>query len=161
MSELTIFYSEIISNNPLNGVVPQPEIHVLPKIKTFKENNIINVSNSGKDLLSLAKSGSIKGEFQFKSDGQVISFRGCCFDTGNNSNLDHFVILDKETSVGYKPLLFTFNITNRDLYKKYNINNNYIQVFDHAILSNHVFNDLYFYALILKVQKYYKVQIQN
>lgn len=163
MSELTIFYSEIIPNNPfLNGVVPQPEIHVLPKIKTFKENNIINVSNSGKDLLSLAKLGSIKGEFQFKSDGQVISFRGCCFDTGNNSNLDHFVILDKETSVGYKPLLAaTFNVINRGLYKKYDINDNYIQVFDHAILSNHVFNEPILLCFDSKSSKYYKVKIQN
>jgi len=163
MSELTIFYSEIIPNNPfLSAVVPQPEIRVLPKIKTFKENNIINVSNSGKELLSLAYSGNIKGELHFDSDGQAISFKGCCFDTGNNSNLDHFVIFDKETSGGYKPLLAaTFNVINSDIYKKYNINDNYIHVFDHAILSNHVFNEPILLCFDLKSSKYFKVKIQS
>jgi len=159
IAELAVYYSEFIPQNPFLRILhPKPETGILPKIKTFKNNKIINVCNSQLKLVNPTKINHVKGDFSYRSDGENIFFSGYSFNTHDKTLFDHLIMYEKNTDGVYKPFLSaTFNKTNKSFSEKCKVDNNSLVAFDHSISFEHTFVDPILCAVDLDNRKLYKI----
>ncbi|MBT3636935.1 MAG: hypothetical protein HN531_08345 [Opitutae bacterium] len=159
IAQLAIYYSEIIPQNPFLKVLhPKPEIGILPKIKTFKNNNLITVCKSQITSVNPIEINHVDGNFSYRSDGKNISFTGYSYNAHEKNFFDHLIMYDKNIEGDYKPLLSaTFNKTNKSFSEKCNVDNKSLVAFDHSISFVHTFVDPILCAVDLDNSIIYKI----
>ena len=160
IAESAIYFANIIPNNPfLRVATNKPKINLLPKLNTFIDNNLVNAYDPKLFSLDLNNSESIKGSFNHQSDGSSISFNGFAQNPIHDSNLNHIIIFDLDSSNNYKPVLATsFNKTNKIFSKNKNLSIETYTSFDHSISSDIKFKDPVAFAVDVKNLACYKIE---
>ena len=160
ITESAIYFANIVPSNPfLRVATNNPKINLLPKFKTFKDNNLINVFDPELYSLDLNNSKSVKGLFNYQSDGYSISFNGFAQNPACDSDFNHIIIYDLDSSNNYQPVVATcFNKKNkiRSDNKRHSIET--ITAFDHSISSNIEFIDPIAFAVDVNNLSCYKIE---
>jgi hypothetical protein len=160
LAEVALLYSETIPSNPFLRVLHHnPNDGVLPKIQTFKKNNLINVLDSDLSLANPKEFDVVDGHFNYRSDNSNIFFNGYSYNTYDNLKFDHIVVFDYDSNKTLKPILAaSFNKPTKSYSKLLGIDSHSLIGFDHAISSNHKFVDPIACGVDLKNMKICRIQ---